>query len=78
MPVYVDREAPKVFVSLSLCFKKGNKKMLKLFSLVVMLQWFLCVYVKLWRRIYSEATLEASLLAEKWKLVLAGLAFQVL
>ncbi|CAD5319855.1 unnamed protein product [Arabidopsis thaliana] len=41
MPVYVDREAPK-----------------------------------LWRRIYSEATLEASLLAEKWKLVLAGLVFQ--
>jgi len=38
----------------------------------------LCVYVKLWRRIYSEATLEASLLAEKWKLVLAGLVFQVL
>ncbi|XP_010469945.1 PREDICTED: phosphatidylinositol:ceramide inositolphosphotransferase 3-like isoform X2 [Camelina sativa] len=41
MPLYVDREAPK-----------------------------------LWRRIYSEATLEASLLAEKWKLVLAGLVFQ--
>lgn len=34
--------------------------------------------LKLWRRIYSEATLEASLLAEKWKLVLAGLIFQVL
>uniref|UniRef100_A0A1J3I793 Phosphatidylinositol:ceramide inositolphosphotransferase 3 n=1 Tax=Noccaea caerulescens TaxID=107243 RepID=A0A1J3I793_NOCCA len=41
MPVYVDREAPK-----------------------------------LWRRICSETTLEACLLAEKWKLVLAGLMFQ--
>ncbi|XP_022753810.1 phosphatidylinositol:ceramide inositolphosphotransferase 3-like [Durio zibethinus] len=41
MPLYVDREAPK-----------------------------------LWRKIYTEAWIEISLLAENWKLILAGLAFQ--
>ncbi|GAV74501.1 PAP2_C domain-containing protein [Cephalotus follicularis] len=41
MPVYVDREAPK-----------------------------------LWRKICTEASIEISLLAENWKLVLAGLVFQ--
>lgn len=31
---------------------------------------------KLWRKICAEATIEVSLLAENWKLVLAGLVFQ--
>lgn len=70
MPVYVAREAPKVSVSLRRCFCI----MYFCFPFMFMIG---LINVKLWRKICAEATVEVSLLAENWKLVLAGLVFQV-
>ena len=67
MPFYVARDAPKVSFSLSL----------SLFLFIYTLFIRNCFIVKLWRKICAETSIEVSLFADNWKLLLAGVFFQV-
>ena len=78
MTLYIAREGSKV-ASPSFFFLSPNS--------LSFLHFFLIIYVslaaisvcsQLWRKISIETSVELQLLLEKWKLVLAGLVFQVL
>lgn len=40
--------------------------------------YLMLLFVKIWRIICAETSIEILLLAKKWKLLLAGLVFQVI
>ncbi|RWW79465.1 hypothetical protein BHE74_00012251 [Ensete ventricosum] len=70
MTLYITREASKVLPS-------HDPSVLLVFSFfATFLKPFLPL--QLWRKVYVETSVELQLLAEKWKLLLAGLVFQVL
>ncbi|RRT82163.1 hypothetical protein B296_00000970 [Ensete ventricosum] len=70
MTLYITREASKVLPS-------HDPSVLLVFSFfATFLKPFLLL--QLWRKVYVETSVELQLLAEKWKLLLAGLVFQVL
>jgi hypothetical protein len=66
MPFYVAREAPKVSLFLCHCF-------FFIYALFIRN----CFIVKLWRKICTETSIEVSFFADNWKLLLAGVFFQV-